>query len=142
MLGEVTYWQCERRNDCKARLHTQGTQVIKRINDHLHGPDMQKVSCLETKAGIKRKATQTQDSTHHIIGEGLINITEGTAVKLPKINSLKRTIQCERTKANTVPVQPVSLLELDIPLDYQITAKNESFLLYDSGPEERRILIF
>ena len=96
VLGEVTYWQCERRNDCKARLHTQGTQVIKRINDHLHGPAMQKVSCLETKAGIKRKATQTQDSTHHIIGEGLVNITEGTTVKLPKINSLKRTIQRER----------------------------------------------
>ena len=117
-------------------------EIMKRINQHLHGPDMQKIFCLETKAGVKRKAAHTQDSTHHIVGESVSNITEGTAAKLPKLNSLKRTIQRERIKANFVPVQPQSLVELEIPMDYTIIAKNETFLLYDSGPEERRILIF
>ena len=74
--------------------------IIKRINEHLHGSDMQKILCLETKTGIKRKAAQTQDSTHHIAGESVSNTTEGTAAKLPKLNSLKRTIQRERRKAN------------------------------------------
>ena len=49
------------------------------------------------------------------------------------LNSLKRTIQPERTEGNSVPVQPGSLLELDIPLDYPRNANNGSFLLYDSG---------
>ena len=57
-IGDVTYWQCERRNECKARLHTQDMEIIKRLNEHLHGPDMQKVTCLETKATIKRKYVQ------------------------------------------------------------------------------------
>ena len=46
MLRDITYWQCERREECKARLHTQGTEIIKRISEHLHGPDMQKIVCL------------------------------------------------------------------------------------------------
>ena len=42
VLGEINHWQCERRKECKARLHTQGMEIIKRINEHLYGPDMQK----------------------------------------------------------------------------------------------------
>ena len=103
---------------------------------------MRKILCLQTKAGIKRTAAQTQDSTHHIVGESVSNITDGTAAKLLKLNSLKRTIQRERRKANFVPVQPESLVELEIPMDFMKTAKNEIFLLYDCGPEERIILIF
>ena len=142
ILSEITYWQCERRKECKAILHIQGMEIRKRINQHVHGPDMQKIFCLETKAGVKRKAAQSQESTHHIVGESVSNITEGTAAKLLKLNSLKRTIQRERRKVNFVPIQPQSLVELEIPMKYTITAKNGTFLLYDSGPEERRILIF
>ena len=64
-------------------------EIIKRINEHLHGSDMRKTLCLETKAGIKRKAAQTQDSTHHIAGESVSNTTEGTAAKLPKLNTVE-----------------------------------------------------
>ena len=81
---------------------------------------MQKISCLEIKAGIKRKAVQI----------GILRITLLAKVFL---NSLKRIIQPERTEGNSVPVQPGSLLELDIPLDYPRNANNGSFLLYDSG---------
>ena len=65
-----------------------------------------------------------------------------TAVKLPKMNSLKRTIQRKRSITNSIPVQPESLEELQIPIEFQRTAKNDVFLLYDSGPQLRRILIF
>ena len=68
-IGNTIYWQCERRKECKARLHTEDMHIVKRINEHLHGPDMGKVRCLETKAGIKRKAEQTQDTSQHIVAE-------------------------------------------------------------------------
>ena len=58
-LGNIIYWQCERRKECKARPHTEGMRIVKRINEHLHGPDMGKVTFLVTKAGLKRKAEQT-----------------------------------------------------------------------------------
>ena len=121
-LGNIIYWQCERRKECTARLHTEGMRIVKRINEHLHG-DMGKVTCLVTKAGLKRKAEQTQDTSQLIVAESGQNITEATATKLPKLDTLKRTIQRLRAKANLAPV-------------------HENFLLYDSELEERRILIF
>ena len=101
-------------------------KIVKRTNEHLHTPDEQVVSSYETKVGIKRKARETQDSSHHIVGESLETVSEGTATKLPKLDSLKRT----------------SLEQLVLPAAYQQTAKGEQFLLYDSGPETQRILIF
>ena len=119
--GNVTYWQCERRSDCKARLHTDGMRIIKRINQHVHGPDIHKVSCLEVKAGIKRKAVETQDSSHPISAEGVLSISDMTTVILPKMNSLKRTIQRKRSITNSIPVQPESQsLE---ELRYQLSSK-------------------
>ena len=141
-VGEVTHWLCERRGICNARVHTQGMEIVKRTNEHLHAPDEQVVSSYETKVGIKRKARETQDSSHHIVGESLETVSEGTATKLPKLDSLKRTIQRQRVHQLAAPAQPTSLEQLVLPAAYQQTAKGEQFLLYDSGPETQRILIF
>ena len=110
-------------------------------NEHLHGPDEQEVSCREAKIGT-RKAEETRDSSHSIVGKSLFTVSEGTAAKLPKLDSLKRTIQRQRERVLAVPIQPTTLEELNLPPEYQQTAKEEQFLLYDSGPEPQRILIF
>ena len=73
--GGVTHWLCERRGICKAIVHNQGMEIIKRTNEHLHAPDEQAVSCCEVKVGMKRKARDSQDSSHHIVGEGLQTVT-------------------------------------------------------------------
>ena len=147
--GERLYlWSTEesRRGDALAlreeRIHTQGTKIIKRTNEHLQAPDDQAVSCCETKIGIKRRARESQDSSHHIVGESVVTVSEGTAAKLPKLDSLKRTIQRQRVQQMAAPGQPASLEELVLLAEYQQTAKGEQFLLYDSGPETQRILIF
>lgn len=36
-------WRCDRRTECKARIHTQGGRLIQRINEHTHGPDTDKI---------------------------------------------------------------------------------------------------
>ena len=74
--------------------------------------------------------------------QSLLTVSEGTAAKLPKLDSLKRTIQRQRVQQLAAPVQPTSLEQLALPPEYQQTAKGEQFLLYDSGPETQRILIF
>ena len=130
------------RERCNGKVHTEGMKIVKRTNEHLHAPDEQVVSSYETKVGIKRKARETQDSSHHIVGESLETVSEGTATKLPKLDSLKRTIQRQRVHQLAAPAQPTSLEQLVLPAAYQQTAKGEQFLLYDSGPETQRILIF
>ncbi|KAI6653068.1 hypothetical protein LOD99_3904 [Oopsacas minuta] len=116
--------------------------IVKRTNEHFHGPDEQAAGCCEAKAGMKRKARESQDSTYHIVGESLQTASEGTAAKLPKLDSLKQTIQRQRTSVLAAPAQP-TLAELALPAVYQQTAKEEQFLLYDSGADDvHRFLIF
>ncbi|KAI6651166.1 hypothetical protein LOD99_5517 [Oopsacas minuta] len=142
-VGDVTHWLCEQRGVCKARVHTKGMVVVKRTNEHSHGPDEQAADCYEAKAGMKRKARESQDSTHHIVGESLQTASEGTAAKLPKLDSLKRTIQRQCASILAAPAQPTTLAELALPAAYQQTAKGEQFLLYDSGADDvHRFLIF
>ena len=141
-VGEVTHWLSEKIGVCNARVHTQGTEIVKRTNEHLHSPDEQAVSCYETKIGSKRKARDSQDTSHQIVGESVITVSEGTAAKLPKLDSLKRIIQRQRAQQLAAPMQPTSLEQLALPPEYQQTAKGEQFLLYDSGPDTQRILIF
>ena len=96
------------------------------------------VYCLETKSGIKRRAQQTQDSTHHIVGEN-----KATVTKLPKIDSLKRTIWLQRQIINHAYPQPLTLADLVLPLEYQQTTKSDQFKLYDSSQEHsNRFIIF
>ena len=142
IIGDTTHWQCERRGLCKARVHTNGMAIVKRTGEHLHESDEQQVECIALKAGVKRKARDTNDTTHHIIGDSLDTATESTVIKLPKLDSLKRTIIRERQTIDAAPVQPESLDELVIPSEYQMTAKGENFLLYDSGPNTQRMIIF
>ena len=33
----IKFWRCERKYDCKARIHTMDNVVITKINEHLHG---------------------------------------------------------------------------------------------------------
>ena len=117
-------------------------EIVKRTGEHLHEPDEQQIECIALKAGVKRKVRDTNDTTHHIIGDSLDTATESTVIKLPKLDSLKRTIRRERQTIDAAPVQPESLDELVIPPVYQMTAKGENFLLYDSGPNTQRIIIF
>ena len=113
-------------------------EVVKRTNEHLHSPDEQAVICQETNIGIKRKARDSQDSSHQIMGESLLMVSEGTAAKLLKLDSLKRTIQRQRVQQLAAPVQPTSLEQLALPPEFQQTAKGEQFLLYESAPETQR----
>ena len=42
-------WQCEKREFCKARIHTKGTQIIKRTTEHFHDSDMKHVRSMKVK---------------------------------------------------------------------------------------------
>ena len=58
---------------------------------------------------IARKARESQDSSHQIVGESSETVSEGTATKLPKLDSLNRTLQRQREQQLAAPAQPTSL---------------------------------
>ena len=88
------------------------------------------------------KATESQDSSHHIVGDSLLTASEGVSVKLSKLTSLKPTLQRQRKRVFVAPAQPHNLEEFNLPPEYQLTAKGDSFLFYDSRPVPERIIIF
>ena len=126
----------------KARIHTKGTVIIKRTNEHLHDADKTHVRNLEVKVEIKRRAIESNDPIHHIVGDELEDAATETVIKLPKIDSIKRTFRRERQIINALPAQPECLEELIIPPEYAFTAKGENFLLYDSRVDPQRFIIF
>ena len=144
MTRDVTQWHCIQRGICKARLHTKENVVISKKNEHSHESNSNEFENYRIKAGIKLKASETQEGTHSIITSSINQLNEEAAVHLPKIDTLKRTIVRSRKKSNNVPPEPTSLTSLELSEFYKITDKGDRFLLHDSGfeSENQRILIF
>ena len=144
VTGDVTQWHCVQRGYCKARLHTKGNEVIASKSIHSHECNSHIFLNSQAKAEMKRKASESQEATHSIMTASISELNEQSAVHLPKINSLKRTIVRSRRKAENVPPEPLSLHHLSIPQSYTKTKKDQQFLLYDSGAESgnQRIVIF
>ena len=88
---------------------------------------------------MKRKASETQDSSHLIQGDSLLTVLEGVSGKLPKLTSLKGTIQPQREQVLVAPL--FSWRGSCSPPEYQRTAKGERLLFYNFGPGPVKILI-
>ena len=133
-----------REKSCRARIHTNESKVVKSSNEHTHEPISKIFHCNEVKAGIKRRAAESQKPTHSIVASKISKLEEESAVSLPRLDSLKRTICRARKKAENIHSEPTSLDTLQIPEVYTRTSKGEPFLLYDSGSdaENTRIIIF
>ena len=121
VTGDVTQWQCVQRSYCKARLHTKGNQVMARKSTHSHESNSHIFYNSKAKAGMKHKASECQEATHSILTALKNELSEQSAVHLPKINDLKKTIVRNRNKAENVPPELLSLQDLDIPESYTKT---------------------
>ena len=66
------------------------------------------------KIGMKRKESETQDSTRLIVGDNLLTVSEGVSVKLNSQAHISG-----RARILAAPAQPLTLEELIIPPDYQ-----------------------
>ena len=143
-IHNKVHWQCIQRVICKARIHTCGNEIVARMNEHTHEANSDAFHCSKLKAGMKRSASLTQVGTHTILTNSISEYDQGSAVKLPKLNSLKQTVRRARKRAANVPPEPNSLNCLELPPYYCKTDKGQRFLLYDSGVDSGnlRILIF
>ena len=93
MINVKVHLQCIQRGVCKARIHTIGNNVIARKNEHTNESNSDTFQCLKTKARMKQSAFLTQQGTHSILTNSVSEVDEASAVKLPKLDSLKQTVR-------------------------------------------------
>ena len=123
-------------------MHTNNESIIKRLGEHNHAGD---IACVEAAKVInvtKEKAITTQETTHCIVTQAYVGVSQAVAGQLPTPQNLKRNIRNARNVVAQVPANPVSLLELNISSKYRITHLNEPFLFFDSDDGSDRIIIF
>lgn len=143
------FWRCEMKNECKARIHTSANtnQVIKEVNQHSHGSDAAKINVAKIMTRIKRRATETTEIPSMLLNIALQDTSTSVLAKMPKKDSIRKTIQRIRNETQSAPPQPTNRAAIIIPIEYQMIEgepqQSENFLLWDSGEgDNNRILIF
>lgn len=141
-----TYWKCTeyRTNKCRGRAHILLGEVIYHKEEHNHLPQSLETEVRKTINNIRKKAsTDLTSSSRHILSEAIGVQTEAVSTALPSTPALKKTIQrVRKSKSNILPT-PSTLRELILPHPYTVTLRNEQFLLFDSGVDDKeRILLF
>ena len=91
---------------------------------------------------MKNLATTSEQSTRGFLSLGTATMHQMTINKLPKLESVKRTIRNYICKNVESCGNPNCAAEIVIPDKYKSTLKGDRFLLFDSGiGDEQRIIV-
>lgn len=95
---------------------------------------------------MKRRAQHIMEPTSQVINHCITNVSQACQGALPSHSALRKKIRRKRNEINFAPPEPLDLESLEIPEEYSVyeirDGESENFLLYDSGPNIDRILIF
>ena len=140
-----TYWKCEyaRSITCKGRVHTDlnYSTILNDPSEHNHPPSAVKSEGRLFQDKIRLRAVNTTESTQQVIDNCLRDVTDQMVARLPNFKHVKRTIHRQRM-VNDLPKIPHDKTFTTVLTSLTTTIRGETFLQYDSGPGEHRILIF
>ena len=141
---ERVYWKCDKypKTKCRARIITSNGQIVKSFTNHNHVADAAETGAKEIMSKIRHLAKTTQDAPQSVLSGVLEGCDRAVAPKLPKMQSMKRTIRYIRQQSLAGPALPSTSSEIVFPPELTKTFKGDQFLIYDSGPVEKRIVIF
>ena len=141
---ERVYWKCDKyhKTKCRARIITSNDQIVKSSTDHNHVLDAAETAAKEIVTKIRHLAKTTQDASQTVLSSVLEDCGQAVAPRLPKVQSMKRTIRTVRQQTLSGPTLPSACSEIVFPPELTITFKGDQFLMYDSGQVEKRIVIF
>lgn len=142
--GDKVIWCCRnyRHGQCRGRLHTINGQVTQLVGDHNHEPIHSAGEVIEARTQTAHAAKQTVNTTHDIVATGVSQLSDHAITSLPNLQNLKRTVQRIRQKhQNPLPL-PTKRDSLVIDPIFTKTNRDRTFLQFDSGPTDQRILIF
>ena len=61
------FWRCERKSECKARLHTLNEQVVRAINEHAHGSSPASVQVAKIRTKIMDQVAESREQPAELI---------------------------------------------------------------------------
>jgi hypothetical protein len=109
---ELLFWSCGQM--CKARIHTRNGEVIRKLGDHQHAPNLPKLEA------DKSQAQTTRDASRHILADVHDGLSQAAVVSLPSKFSMTMSIQRQQQR-NNLPMLPATLAELgEIPEDMKV----------------------
>ena len=141
---EKSYWRCTTKT-CAGRLSLVDDTTVTSTKPHSHPPTPAANSVHTAKQNMKRKASDTDLPTKHLVADAVGPLSFEALSQLNcQQASLAKMASTTRTKANRHPVAPRSLEDLVLTPDYIRTNKGETFLLWDStySAERRRSFLF
>ena len=144
----VIYWRCvERNSGCKGRLQTSSARENPHLtSNHNHNPDQRKIDIAKARCEMKGQAGRCEAKPSQIISKSITNVPVSSLVLLPSNDTLRRTIQNEKTKH--FPAEPLDINDLSIDNTRFATTiaedqNSEQFLLYDNRNQQgNRIICF
>ncbi len=141
--GEKDIWRCERRKECKARVHVSEGIVVQEVNDHSHAPDPTRKEARGLKRKIRRSAIETADKPHAIVGRVLETASDTVLATLPHRDHLRRCVRRAKRNFGQYPPEPEDL-NFDVPAQFSTWSPGgveETLIKYDSRKGEDRILL-
>ena len=110
---------------------------------NLTEPSQAECQVTKVKAGIKRRAEETEETTQQILSTELRIISDGVAANLPLPETLCRNVR-HCCQGRNMPPTPAHTEDIpDLPQVYRNTTNGDSFLVYCSGfGDEERVFIF
>ena len=132
----LTLWECieRRKGNCKAKVKLNAIDdFVGQVQEHTPTPSATRCELTKVRVTIKRKASNTHDTTQQILGTELANLTQTAALNLPNLSNLKRNIRRQRQEQNILPNPPRKEDVPVLPHEYQMIGTGEIFLLFDSG---------
>ncbi|CAF2870226.1 unnamed protein product [Rotaria sp. Silwood2] len=137
-------WCCRnyRHKQCRGRLHTINDLVVQTVGEHNHEPIHSAGEAIAARTKMNDAAKQTGHTTHDIVADGVSTLSNHAIATLPNLQNIKRTVQRVRQRHQNPLSLPTNRDSLVIDSQYLKTARNRTFLQFDSGPIDQRILIF
>ncbi|CAF3498212.1 unnamed protein product, partial [Rotaria sp. Silwood2] len=143
--GDKVIWCCRnyRHGQCRGRLHTINNQVIQIIGNHNHEPNSSTGQVAAARTQMSDAAKQSSLTTHTIVADAVSKLSDNTISSLPNLlKNLKRNVRRIRQRSQNPLSLSTTRDSIVIDLQFTITARNRTFLHFDSGSIYQRILIF
>ena len=119
VINERIYWKCEKRHYCNGRVITHG-EIICKATEHSHQQDSAHIDAIKVIDKIKINSQHSEEIPSSIINQCTNDVPVSIVGKLPRKESLARTIR--RVRNSTFSGENLT-----------VTTRGEPFLLFDEN---------
>ncbi|CAF4563461.1 unnamed protein product [Rotaria socialis] len=112
------------------------------VRDNNHEPNSSVGQVAAARTRISDTAKQSSLTTHTIVADAVSKLSDNAISSLPNLQNLKSNVRKIRERSQNPLSLPTTRDSIVIDPQYTITARNRTFLHFDSGSIDQRVLIF